>query len=119
MPPVQYDDMLAKMNKARSHCVIGDPFYEEINDIPQRLYESIWSNVVTFIDADMDKNRRVWANDITVGEKFFYVKNRQELSERIKELKTNEARKLLLDSQFEAVNFKAKEYCEGFVNLLT
>jgi hypothetical protein len=116
--PVKYDDMLPKMNKAMAHCVIGDPYYEKINDIPQRLWESVNSNVVTFIDYEMDKMRRVWAADKVLGD-FLYVKDRQELSEKILLLKSdNELRKQILSDQFTALNFNPEEYCASFVNLI-
>jgi hypothetical protein len=116
--PVKYDEMLPKMNKAMAHCVIGDPYYEKINDIPQRLWESVNSNVVTFIDYEMDKMRRVWAADKVLGD-FLYVKDRQELSEKILLLKSdNELRKQILSDQFAALNFNPEEYCASFVNLI-
>ena len=116
--PVQYNDMLPKMNKSLSHCVIGDPWYETINDIPQRLYESVYSNVITFVDADMDKIRRVWSRDKELGD-FLYVQTRAELSEKIQLIKTDSTlRTQVLESQIKAVNFDAQSYCGGFVKLL-
>jgi hypothetical protein len=116
--PVKYDQMLKKMNNSVSHCVIGDPWYEEINDIPQRLYESIWSGVITFIDNDMDKVKRVWKNDAVLGD-FLYVNGKQELSEKINLIKADTAlRKQLYNDQINAVNFNAKKYCESFVSLI-
>jgi hypothetical protein len=115
---VQYDKMLSKMNTAMAHCVIGDPYYEKINDIPQRLWESVNSNVVTFIDADMDKMRRVWANDKMLGD-FLYVQDRQELTEKLQLLKSdNSLRKQILSDQFKALDFKPVEYCQSFVGLI-
>jgi hypothetical protein len=116
--PVNYDLMLPKMNEAMSHCVIGDPFYEEINDIPQRLYESIWANVVTFVDQDMDTIRRVYKNDRELAD-FLYVSDRQELGEKINLLKASpETRAKVLEAQVAAVGFDARRYCESFVAAL-
>lgn len=116
--PVKYDDMLPKMNKAMAHCVIGDPWYEEINDMAQRAYESIWSNVVTFIDQDMDKLRRVYGRDKVLAD-FLYVQNREELSEKIALLKSDiNLRKQIVRDQIKAIDFDPKEYCESFVNLI-
>jgi hypothetical protein len=114
--PVRYDEMLSKMNSAMSHCVIGDPWYEEINDMAQRAYESIWSSVVTFIDSDLDKLRRVYSRDRTLSD-FLYVSDRAELSEKILLLKHDtELRKLIIQDQFNAINFDAEKYCTSFVN---
>lgn len=116
--PVKYDDMLSKMNKAMAHCVIGDPYYEQINDMPQRTYESISSNVVTFIDHDMDKLRRVYGRDKVLAD-FLYVQSREELSDKIQLLKADiNLRQQILEDQFAAINFDPKKYCESFVELL-
>ena len=116
--PVKYDDMLAKMNKAMSHCVIGDPYYEKINDMAQRAYESIWSHVVTFIDADMDRLRRVYGRDRVLSD-FLYVQNREELSEKIALMKLDKnLRRQITEDQIKAIAFNPNEYCESFVNLL-
>lgn len=116
--PVQYSDMLLKMNKSVSHCVLGDPWYEEINDVPQRLYESVWSNVVTFVDYDMDKYRRVWSRDKELVD-FLYVKSLSELSEKIQLLKTDSVMRIqVLEDQVKAVHFNANDYCIRFVKLL-
>lgn len=116
--PVRYDEMLPKMNEAMAHCVIGDPWYEEINDMAQRCYESIWSSVVTFIDHDLDKLRRVYGADKELSD-FLYVKTREELSEKIQLLKTDvETRREIVQAQFLAVGFDPKKYCESFVNLI-
>lgn len=114
--PVKYDDMFSKMNKAMAHCVIGDPYYEQINDIPQRVYESIWSSVVTFVDADMDKMRRVYGRDPILSN-FLYVKDRQELTEKIQLLKSDIIlRRQIIEDQLAAIAFDGKEYCESFVD---
>jgi hypothetical protein len=114
--PVKYDEMLPKMNKAMAHCVIGDPYYEQISDVPQRAYESIWSSVVTFIDNDMDKLRRVYGRDPILSN-FLYVKDRQELTEKIQLLKSDiSLRRQIVEDQISAIAFDGREYCESFVD---
>lgn len=116
--PVRYDEMLPKMNKALAHCVIGDPYYEKINDIAQRAYESIWSNVVTFIDQDLDQLRRVYGADQELAD-FLYVESREELAEKIKLLKSDpEIRRNVVNAQLKAINFNATQYCTDFVKLI-
>ena len=116
---IRYDEMLPKMNKAMCHCVIGDPWYEKINDMAQRAYESIWSNVVTFIDSDLDTLRRVYGSDTVLAD-FLYVSSRDELSEKIKLLKTDDSlRRQILEDQLKAINFDAGIYCGVFVSLLS
>jgi hypothetical protein len=115
---IRYDEMLPKMNKAMAHCVIGDPYYEEINDMAQRAYESIWSKVVTFIDTDLDQLRRVYGRDPVLAE-FLYVSSREELTDKLRLLKEDvNLRRTILASQLEAINFNADEYCKNFVDLI-
>lgn len=115
---IRYDEMLPKMNDAMAHCVIGDPYYEKINDMAQRAYESIWSSVVTFIDHDLDTLRRVYGADKTLAD-FLYVRDRAELSEKILLLKSDVAtRKEIVEAQFKAIAFNAPQYCSEFVKML-
>lgn len=116
--PIRYDAMLPKMNEAMAHCVIGDPYYEEINDMAQRAYESIWSNVVTFIDHDLDQLRRVYGSNKNLAD-FLYVQDREELSEKIELLKTDSVmRRQIVDEQIKTIDFDPKKYCKNFVELL-
>ena len=116
--PVKYADMLPKMNKALSHLVIGDPWYEEINDIPQRLYESIWSSVVTFIDADMDTNRRVYGTNPELAD-FLYVSGRDEFVDKLRLLKAESGlREQIIAEQFQTINFDANVYSKRLTTLM-
>lgn len=116
--PVRYDEMLPKMNQAMCHCVIGDPWYEKINDMAQRAYESIWSSVITFIDSDLDGMRRVYGRDKNLAD-FLYVSDRAELSEKIQLIKADpRMRKQLLEDQIAAIDFDPIRYCADFVNLM-
>lgn len=111
---VRYDMILPKMNDAMCHVAIGDPLYEEINDVAQRVYESINASVVTFIDSDMDKNRRVYGND-----DFFYVASREDVQKRIRFLKANpDVRKKVIKKQFDLVKFDVKSYSKGLLDIL-
>lgn len=116
---VSYSRMLKKMNSTVAHCVIGDPWYEEINDIPQRLYESVWARSVTFVDADMDACRRAFGTDQELS-KFLYVETRDQLTDRIRQLKNDETmRRDILARQIDVINFDQRQYCNDFTNLLS
>lgn len=116
--PVKYADMLPKMNDAMCNVVIGDPLYEKINDIGQRTFESIWSNVVTFIDSDLDTLRRVYGSDKILAD-FLYVKHRREVAEKIVLLKTDpDLRKQILQDQLAAINFNASKYCNQLMEII-
>ena len=115
---VNYSDMHRKMNSSLAHCVIGDPWYEKINDVPQRTYESIWSGVVTFIDVDMDRARRVYGRDRELAD-FLYVQDRRELSEKLLYLKEDPTlRHQILKDQLAAVRFDADAYCDQFLSVI-
>jgi hypothetical protein len=116
--PVKYADMLPKMNKSLAHIVIGDPLYEEINDMAQRAYESIWSNVVTFIDADLDTHRRVYRNDRELAD-FLYVRTGKEANEKIRLLKKDpQLRVHILNDQLNAISFDAVGYANQLLTLM-
>jgi hypothetical protein len=115
-PPVEYDDFMQKMNDTLCHVVIGDTWYEG-NDMPQRCFESIWSNVITFIDVDMDPLKRVFPDGACA--KFNYVKDSSEVAKRIKMLKDiPELREKVLKSQIDAINFDAAKYCNDFLKII-
>ena len=116
--PVNYGDMHRKMNDALAHVVIGDDLYYKIDDIAQRAAESVWSMNVTFFDFDSDPTRRFFNNDPVLTE-FLYVKNREEVVDRLRVLKTNlEFRKEIIERQLKALNFDANRFCRDFVNLI-
>jgi hypothetical protein len=116
--PVKYADMLSKMNKSMTHIVIGDPFYEQINDMAQRAYESIWSGVVTFIDSDLDSIRRVYNRDKELAE-FLYVKNRKDAHDKIMMLKKDpQMRMQIVNDQLKAINFQPKAYADWLMDIL-
>lgn len=115
---VSYDKMLSKMNDSMCHVVIGDPFYEKSNDVAQRTYESIWSSVVTFIDADLDQKRRVYANDEFLLETM-YVSTKEEVEAKIMMLADQPSiRQKIIQKQFDAVRFDEHKYTHDFVNLV-
>jgi hypothetical protein len=115
-PAVNYDEFMTKMNDTLSHVVIGDTWYEG-NDMAQRCFESIWSNVVTFIDEDMDPQRRVFPEGPCA--KFNYVKDHKDVEKRIRALKDKPSiRHEILKSQIETINFNPDKYCKDFLEIL-
>jgi hypothetical protein len=117
LPPVEYADMMSRMNKSSSHCVLGDPLYEKTNDIPQRMAESINASVVTFVDSDMDKLRRFFNGDRELID-FLYVESREQLSDRIRLIREESFRKDIVAHQFSALDFDATYYKRSFHKLI-
>ena len=116
--PVKYADMLPKMNKSMSHIVIGDPLYEQINDMAQRAYESIWSGVVTFIDSDLDSLRRVYGADKHLAD-FLYVRGRRDAHDKIMLLKKDaDARNQIVQDQLRVINFDSAKYANQLRELM-
>jgi hypothetical protein len=117
--PVLYQEMMLKMNKALAHCVIGDPHYSTVDILPQRAYESIWANCVTFIDATQDRNSRIFAKDKELSE-FLLVETREDLTERIQLLKKDtKMRRDITEAQFAAVDFDGTKYCNDLSTLIS
>lgn len=115
----KYDEMLTRLNGSVAHVVIGDPLYERLNLIGQRVYESISSNCVTFIDAELDKKRMVFGRDPGLCE-FLYVNSREEVLFRLKQLTATDGtmRAEILERQRAAVGFNDAEYLESLNNLI-
>lgn len=115
---VNYVDFCKKMNDTLTHVVVGDKIYEDTNYVPQRCYESICSNVITFLDKDLDTNKRIygWSNLL---KDYMYVSNNKDVEKKIKELKSNkELRNKILAEQHKVVEFDKDKYCKDFVDLL-
>lgn len=115
---VKYDDFLPKMNTALSTVVIGDPLYETLEDINQRVYESIWSNVLTFIDSEFDKKRRVFGIDKEIAD-FLYVEDRKQVENKVNIIKKNpDIREEILNSQIKIINFDDAKYSYQLLGIL-
>lgn len=109
---VDYSKMIEKMSDAKYHIAIGDNQYPEFEMISQRVYEAIMAGCVVFLDKEFDKNKRVFPND-----EFFYVANRQEVIDKINNIDDTDVKRLA-ETQFRAVGFDEKSYCDGFVKLI-
>jgi hypothetical protein len=114
---IAYDKFMEKMSNSLSTIIIGDKWYEG-KDMAQRCYESIWSNVITFIDIELDPEKRVY-KDSEFCSKFNYVKNSAEVEKRIQMIKDKPAiRKMVIEEQLKAINFNEKQYCLDFIEII-
>ena len=114
---VDFSRYMKKVNESMCHVVIGDQWYEG-NDMPQRCYQSIWGNVVTFIDIELDPNERIFGKS-DMCRKFNYVSSRIDVEKRIRALKNNPSmRILILKEQFKCIDFNTKDYCLGLLKIL-
>jgi hypothetical protein len=115
---VKYDQVLPKMNTGLAHLVTGDGSYEELDIIPQRTMENIAAGNVVFVDANMDKARRIYPKG-TLAHEFLYVASQEELVERLRYVKGDwTLRHELLESAAVAQNFVPDEFCCSLVAAL-
>lgn len=114
---VGYQDFNEKMSLSKATVIIGDKYYKETDDLAQRIYESILSGVVTFIDADYDRNKRVY-KDATLRN-FLYVNSAKEVKQRLDIINnmTESQFMELLNRQYNDVELDVKTYC-GNLNII-
>jgi hypothetical protein len=113
---VKYCDVLPKMNNSLAHLVTGDPSYETLDLIPQRVAECIAAGNVVFVDANIDKSRRIYPKG-TSAHDFLYVANQEELIERLRAIKEDPVMRLqIIDEQRTATSFNADKFCASLVN---
>lgn len=113
---VKYCDVLPKMNNSLAHLVTGDPSYETLDLIPQRVAECIAAGNVVFVDANIDTSRRIYPKG-TMAHGFLYVKSQDELVERLRAIKEDpHMRAQIIEDQRVATNFDADSFCKSIVN---
>lgn len=121
-PPVNYDEYCEKMSNSLAHVVIGDEWYEG-RDMPQRCYESIWSGTITFIDIELDPEKRVFGKTGFCSE-FNYVRSSEEVSLKIRNLKSrikqigSSVLEQIRKKQIESINWNEEDFCKQFVDIL-
>jgi hypothetical protein len=116
--PVNYLDNSKKMNQALATVVIGDDMYEDTSTVQQRAYESMCANVVTFIDANLDKPRNVYGSN-TEFANFLYLQYPNQLEDRISKIKFDSSfRNKVLEFQQSVINFNRQEWYNDFVDKL-
>jgi len=115
LKPLNYFDFLNKMNESKSTIIIGDKWYEGKN-LNQRIYEAIISNCVTFVDIEFDPQKRIYSDNFLRD--FCYVKNKDEIIERLKVLEDKSKLKDICDLQYNNVKIDFDEYSKQFSDLI-
>lgn len=116
---VKYDQVLPKMSTALAHLATGDPSYEILDIIPQRIAECHAAGNIVFVDANMDKSRRIYPKG-TAAYEFLYVKDQADLVDRLRIVKGDpDLRQTLLDEQRYATAFDADQFCKLLVKELS
>lgn len=88
---VPYTKFNEKMRTGLSTIIIGDPLYKDLDDIAQRVYESILCGNIVFIDKSYDKNKIVFDDEFLST--FSYVSNRKDVIRKIKKAKREPKRR--------------------------
>jgi len=114
---VPYNEFNNKMSNSLATIIIGDPLYKQLDDLAQRIYESILVGNIVFIDSSYDYNKRVFKNEELI--KFNYVSNKEEVIDRIRLLKENEElRNHIIELQRQDTEIDINKYCNDFVNII-
>ena len=113
---VDYKQFKQKMNQAVATVIIGDKIYKKQSDLAQRIYESILSNVVTFIDDSYDFEKRTYRDPLLRD--FCYVSSASDVISRLEKLKDNAFRKKIVDLQIEDTKIDINLYCKGLYEIL-
>ena len=113
---VDYKQFKQKMNQAVATVIIGDKIYKKQSDLAQRIYESILSNVVTFIDSSYDFEKRTYRDPLLRD--FCYVSSASDIISRLEKLKDNAFRKKIVDLQIEDTKIDINLYCKGLYEIL-
>lgn len=115
---VSYNDFSDKMRNSLSTIIIGDPLYKELDDLAQRIYESIMAGNIVFIDDSYDYNKRVFSNPDLV--RFNYVSSRKDVENRIKLIKYKPAvRDYIVNLQRKDTEIDKLKYCNDFVDIIS
>jgi hypothetical protein len=116
---VKYGDVLPKMQGALAHLVTGDPSYESLDLIPQRVAECIAAGNIVFIDANIDKSRRIYPKG-TAAHEYLYVRDQAMLVDLLRLIKSSpETRQTIIEEQRLALGWDPVQFCENFVNTLS
>lgn len=114
---VPYDEFPNKMYESLATIIIGDPAYKELDDLAQRIYESIMVGNVVFIDESYDYNKRVFKNEELI--KFNYVNSIEEVENKLDLLKNDSNfRNKIIQLQQNDTKIDVDKYCTDFVNIL-
>ncbi len=107
---VEPSKVLETNNSAMCTIVFGDKNYND-NMVTLRLWESLLSRTIVFIDNDFDRNKELNFPD------FLYVENGEELSDKIKILKEEpDIYRLIRKSLDEYINNAINEKSENWTN---
>ena len=114
--PIKHNVVRQKMMTAYSTVSIGDKWYEG-NNLAQRIYESILSNCITFIDNDLDPQHIVYGQGpLTLNR--LYVNSKKDVMEILNYVKQQDCLKEICDKQYEVVKIDKQRYVDDLTSLI-
>jgi len=116
---VKQKNVGAESMRGVATVLIADPLYIKLDDIAQRAYEAILYGVVVFVDEKVDKNKRLFSDQLLRD--FCYVSSRQELMARVEKLKQSPsiAMNIVELQRLDVVEaFNASDYVKEFTEVL-
>jgi len=113
---VPYDKFTEKMNQSKATVIIGDGLYKELNDLAQRIYESVNAGNIILIDASYDHDKLVFKNEEL--RKFNYVNTKADVIDRLAKLQNESFRRYIYNLQKEDIAFDRVSYANGFRRIL-
>jgi len=115
--PIKYNENLIKLNTSISTINISDSFNEG-RQLNPRIYETVLANVVSFMDLDYDPQKRAFKNPEL--QNFLYVKNQNELIDKIRKLKSDKTiMNKIIDMQYEDSYISKKDLSNNFCELIS
>lgn len=115
---VPYEKFNEAMRNGLATVIIGDKLYKELDDLAQRIYESVICGNVVFIDASYDKNKIVFGENETLR-KFCYVDSREDVEKRLNILKNKpDMIPMLIKLQKEVAGIDKTEYSQRLRNII-
>lgn len=115
---INYDKFNEKMSNSKATVIIGDKYYKQVNDLAQRIYESILSGVVTFIDESYDYEKRVYSDERLRN--FLYVKDSNDVKKKLEIINTmsEDVFYQFLQRQYIDIQVNLGDYCKGFSDII-
>ena len=110
------DAFTSKMYEAKATVIIGDKLYKELDDLAQRIYESVNAGNVILIDASYDHNKLVFKNDEL--RLFNYVNSRDDVIDRLAKLQDVDFRRHIYELQKNDIAFNKEDYAIHFRHIL-
>jgi len=114
---ISYDKVCDKMREALSTIIIGDKIYKETKSFSQRIYESIQSGNIIFIDKSLDKDYEIFKSEKL--RKICYVNDNSDIEKRIKLLKSKpDSIPDIIKAQRDDVDINKNEYIGQFKDVI-